>query len=185
MVRRREGNAARGSELQPHEHGDARADNSVGTHEVYDPAADSWTRLPPLPTPRNHLGAAVLGGKIHVVGGRVPGDMELTTHEIYDPATGAWTAGPPLPTGRSGIAVVAHRERLYVFGGETTGWFSSKTFHEAERFDPMTGRWEVLPPMPTARHGLGAASFGDAIYVLSGGPEPGLAFGAANERLVE
>ena len=179
------GNAARGSDLQPHEHGDARADNSVGTHEVYDPAADSWTRLPPLPTPRNHLGAAVLHGKIHVVGGRVPGDMELTAHEIYDPATGSWTTGPPLPTGRSGIAVVAHRERLYVFGGETVGWFSRKTFDEAERFDPMTSRWEVLPPMPTARHGLGAASFGEAIYVLSGGPEPGLAFGAANERLVE
>jgi hypothetical protein len=179
------GNAAGGAGLRPHEHGVPAADNSVGTHEVYDPVADTWTRLAPLPTPRNHLGAAVIEGKIHVVGGRVPGDMELTIHEIYDPATGSWTAGPPLPTGRSGIAVVAHRERLYVFGGETVRRFSSKTFDEAERFDPGTERWEVLPPMPTARHGLGAASFGDAIYVLSGGPEPGLSLGAANEWLVE
>lgn len=179
------GNAASGAGLQPHEHGTPEEDNSVGTHEVYDPAADSWTRLAPLPTPRNHLGAAVLGGRIHVVGGRVPGDMELTTHEVYDPPTGAWTAAPPLPTGRSGIAVVEHQGRLYVFGGETVGRFSSSTFDEAERFDPATGRWEALPPMPTARHGLGAAAFGDAIYVLSGGPRAGLSFGAANERLVE
>lgn len=179
------GNAAGGAGLRPHEHGVPEADNSVGTHEVYDPAADTWTRLAPLPTPRNHLGAAVIDGKIHVVGGRVPGDMELTTHEIYDPATGSWTAGPPLPTGRSGIAVVTHGGRLYVFGGETVRRFSSKTFDEAERFDPGTGRWEVLPPMPTARHGLGAATFGDAIYVLGGGPEPGLSLGTANERLVE
>jgi N-acetylneuraminic acid mutarotase len=178
------GNAA-GGDLPPHEHGAPQADNSVGTHEVYDPAADAWVRLAPMPTPRNHLGAAVVAGKIHVVGGRVRGDMELTTHEIYDPAAGSWAAGPPLPTGRSGIAVVAHRGFVYVFGGETVRTLSSKTFDDAERFDPATGRWERLPPMPTARHGLGAASVGEAIYVLSGGPEPGLAFGTANERLSE
>jgi N-acetylneuraminic acid mutarotase len=179
------GTAARGAGLPPHEHGTPQADQSVGTHEVYDPAADAWTRLAPMPTPRNHLGAAVIGGKIHVIGGRVSGDMELTTHEIYDPAAGSWTAGPPVPTGRSGIAVVAHRGLIYVFGGETVRTLSSKTFDEAERFDPATGRWERLPPMPTPRHGLGAASVGEAIHVLSGGPRPRLAFGAANERLVE
>lgn len=179
------GNAARGVTLEPHEHGAAAGDRSVGTHEVYDPAQDTWTRSEPMPTPRNHLGAAAVAGKIHVVGGRVPGDMELSTHEIYDPATDTWAEGPPMPTGRSGIAVVAHRDRLYVFGGETVRWFSSKTFDDAERFDPATGRWAVLPPMPTARHGLGAASLAGAIYVLSGGPRPGLTFGVANERLVE
>jgi N-acetylneuraminic acid mutarotase len=179
------GNAASGVELEPHEHGSAARDRSVGTHEVYDPAQDSWTRLEPMLTARNHLGAAAIAGKIHVVGGRVPGDMELRTHEIYDPATDTWAAGPPMPTGRSGIAVVAHGERLYVFGGETVRRFSSKTFDEAERFDPATGRWEILPPMPTARHGLGAASLGEAIYVVSGGPRPRLTLGAANERLTE
>jgi N-acetylneuraminic acid mutarotase len=179
------GNVADASGLSPREHGARQEDNSVGTHEVYDPASDSWTRLAPMPTPRNHLGAAVGAGKIHAVGGRVNGNMELTTHEIYDPMTNSWAAGPPLPTGRSGIAVVAHGERIYVFGGETVRMFSSKTFREAERFDPATGRWERLPPMPTGRHGLGAASFGNAIYVLSGGPRPGMAFSTANERLVE
>lgn len=178
------GNAATALGLQPHDHGTPERDRSVGTHEVYDPAADTWIRLAPLGTPRNHLGAAVVGGKIHVLGGRVPGEMELTTHEIYDPATGSWTSAPPMPTGRSGIAVVAHRERVYVFGGETVRRFASRTFDEAERFDPGTGRWEALPPMPTPRHGLGAAAVGDGIYVVSGGPRPRLAFGDANERLV-
>jgi N-acetylneuraminic acid mutarotase len=179
------GNAARGVDLEPHDHGAAAEDRSVGTHEVYDPALDAWTRREPMLTARNHLGAAAIAGKIHVVGGRVPGDMELITHEIYDPATDTWEAGPPLPTGRSGIAVVAHRGRLYVFGGETVRRWSSRTFDDAERFDPATSRWEVLPPMPTARHGLGAASLGEALYVLSGGPKPGLTLSAANERLVE
>ncbi len=179
------GNAAGGVDLEPHDHGVSASDRSVGTHEAYDPKRDTWTRLEPMPTARNHLGAAAIAGKIHVVGGRVPGDMELTTHEVYDPATDTWSEGPPVPTGRSGIAVVAHRGRLYVFGGETVRRFSSRTFEEAERFDPGTGRWELLPPMPTARHGLGAASLGEAIYVVSGGPEPGLTLGVANERVVE
>ncbi|MGH7562404.1 MAG: Kelch repeat-containing protein [Gemmatimonadales bacterium] len=174
------GNVAGGAGLPPHEHGAPQSDNSVATHEVYDPAADTWTRLAPMPTSRNHLGAAVIGGRIHAMGGRNSTTMQLTTHEIFDPATGAWTLGPAVPTGRSGIAVVAHRGRVYVFGGE----IQSKTFDEAERFDPSTGRWERLPPMPTARHGLGAASFAEAVYVISGGPQPGFAFGAANERLL-
>jgi N-acetylneuraminic acid mutarotase len=177
------GNAPRGRELPAHEHGVSRSDRSVGTHELYDPATDSWTRLTPMPTARNHLGAAVIGGRIHAVGGRVPGDMELTTHEVYDPGTDSWTAAPPLPTGRSGIAVLACRGRLYVFGGETVRLLVRKTFEQAERFDPATGRWQRLPPLPTARHGLGAVALGDAIYVVSGGPRPGLTFSDANERL--
>ncbi len=178
------GNAPNGADLAPHEHGATQGDNSVATHEVYDPATNAWTRLPPMPTPRNHLGAAAVGGALHVVGGRVGGDMELTTHEIYDPAAGSWTGGAPLPTGRSGIAVVAHGGRVYVFGGETVGILRRKTFDDAERYDPASGRWERLPPMPSSRHGLGAASLAGAIHVLSGGPTPGLAFGTANERLV-
>ena len=177
------GNASQ-SGLPAHEHGTAREDLSVATHEVYDPATNTWTRLPPMPTPRNHLGAATLAGRIHAVGGRVESELELTTHEIFDPATGAWSTGPALPTGRSGIAVVAHDGKAYVFGGETVTQSSSKTFNEAERYDPTGNRWERLPPMPTARHGLGAAAVGDGIYVISGGPQPGFAFGTANERLV-
>jgi hypothetical protein len=44
--------------------------------------------------------------------------------------------------------------------------------------------WEALPPMPTPRHGLGAAAIGDRIYVVSGGSQPGLAFSTANEALI-
>ena len=35
----------------------------------YDLAADSWTPMPDLPTPRHGLGAGLLGSHIHVVGG--------------------------------------------------------------------------------------------------------------------
>lgn len=158
-------------------------DRSVNVHEVYDPADDRWTRLQPMPTPRNHIGAAAVNGRIHVVLGRADGDYTLATHEIYDPATDSWSEGPPVPTGRSGVAVLEHGGLLYAFGGERLDQPNERTFDDAERFDPGTGTWERLPPMPTARHGLGAAAIGNAIYVLSGGPGPAFTFGDTNERL--
>jgi N-acetylneuraminic acid mutarotase len=176
------GNAANAQELGAHDHrvgGDA---SSVGTHEVYDPATNTWTRRAPMPTPRNHHAAAVLQGRIHAVGGRVGGDFTMTTHEIYDPTRDAWTAAPPLPTGRSGIAAVALDGRLYVFGGEVFGAIH-KTFSEAERYDPRANRWQAMPPMPTARHGLGAAAALGAIHVVAGGPEPGASYSTAHEVL--
>lgn len=158
-------------------------DGSVNAHEVYDPVADAWTRLEPMPTPRNHLGATAVDGRIHAVLGRSDGNFTLTTHEIYDSATGGWSAGPPVPTGRSGVAVVEHRGMVYTFGGEQMGGSGGGTFDDAERFDPVAGVWERLPSMPSARHGLGAAAYGGSIYVLAGGPQPGFTYGTFNERL--
>lgn len=176
------GNAAGADALDHAEHGIGEDGSSVGTHEVYDPATNAWTRLAPMPTPRNHLGAAVVAGNIHVVGGRMGNDFRFTAHEVYDRSTDAWRVAPAVPTGRSGIAVVEHDGYVYVFGGETAG-LTGRTFDEAERYDARTGSWESLPPMPTARHGLGAATVGASIHVLSGGPEPGFAFSDAHEVL--
>lgn len=158
-------------------------DESVNVHEAYDPADDSWTRLRPMPTPRNHLGAAAVDGRIHAVLGRVDGDYTLTTHEIYDAAEDRWTTGPAVPTGRSGVAVLEANGRIYAFGGERLDEENRRTFDDAERFDPRTGRWDRLPPMPSARHGLGAAALDGGIHVISGGPQPAFTFGSAHERL--
>jgi hypothetical protein len=50
-------------------------------------------------------------------------------------------------------------------------------------FDTRTRRWSALPDLPTPRHGLGVVSFGGTVYVIGGGPEPGLHVSAANESL--
>jgi len=87
------GNAAGEHAVHDHEGGQIADDRSVNIHEAYDPATNRWTRLAPMPTPRNHLGAAVLNGQIHAVVGRVNRNFEMTTHEIYDPRTDSWTDG--------------------------------------------------------------------------------------------
>ena len=64
-----------------------------------------------------------------------------------------------------------------MFGGESP----SGTFNQTESYGPAKNEWRSWTPMPTARHGLGAAVLGKKVYVLSGGPTPGGSYSSANE----
>ena len=65
-----------------------------------------------------------------------------------------------------------------VVGGEERA-----TFPEVEAYDVAGGGWRALPPLPTPRHGLGVVAVGAKLYVLSGGPQPGLKVSDAAEAL--
>jgi N-acetylneuraminic acid mutarotase len=149
-------------------------ESSVRDHDVYDPTTDTWSRAAPLRVPRNHLAAVAHQGLIFAFGGRDETSFTLDAAETYDPKRDSWTAIAPLPTGRSGIgAAVFEDTRIVVFGGEVGG-AAGRTFGEAEAYDPATNTWEALAPMPTPRHGLGVAAAGGDIFVIAGGPQPGL-----------
>ena len=42
-------------------------------------------------------------------------------------------------------------------------------FAQNEAYDPATDSWTTMAPMPTPRHGTGAAVVGNAIYITAGG----------------
>ena len=75
----------------------------LNTVECYDPKTKRWSALPPMPTARCRMGAAVLGGKLYVVGGMGAGWNMLNTLECYDPKTEQWRVLPPMPTARCSI----------------------------------------------------------------------------------
>ena len=74
-------------------------------------------------------------------------------------------------------AASINNNSTYVFGREER----SKTFNNNEKYDVINNRWSIEPPMPTAHHGLAAVAIGDKIYVIGGGPEPGLSVTNVNE----
>ena len=78
---------------------------------------------------------------------------------------------------RSGIVAATLGGQIFVFGGE----HGRSTHANVESFDPAKNKWQGWSPMPTARHGLGAAVIGNSIYVISGGPQPGATFSSVNE----
>jgi hypothetical protein len=64
-------------------------------------------------------------------------------------------------------------------GGEEPGG----TIAEVLAYRVAERRWVQLADLPTPRHGLGVAALGGRVFVIGGGPEPGLTVSSANEAL--
>ncbi len=150
---------------------------STADFSRYDPAARTWEDLPPVPERRDHAAAGAIGGKFILAGGRGGAITSITGRvDIFDPATGKWLQGTPMPTPRGGTAAAVLGGKLYVFGGEGNAADPSGVFPQAEAYDLASNTWTKLAPMLTPRHGTGAATLGETIYIPGGATRQ--AFGA-------
>jgi len=147
----------------------------TAAHSIFDTTIGQWTTGPPAPTRRNSAAAAVIDGKIYVVGGRenrIQDDGSQLQHnlaalEVFDPETNRWESRSPMPVSSGGIAAAALDGILYVFGGEQ--WTPEQTvFAYAFAYDPANDSWRKVVDLPQARHGLAAATVGSLIYTLGG-----------------
>ena len=150
----------------------------------YDPAADNWKALAPMPSKRGSALAAVVGDKIYVIGGAatVPGSKETAiypTHvhtsvgtvEEYDPAANTWRARSPMPTPRNHAAIGVVNGKVYVIGGRVGAAFIglASDVSVVEEYDPASDQWSgPRARMPIARSALGAGVYGGRIYVAGG-----------------
>jgi N-acetylneuraminic acid mutarotase len=67
----------------------SRPDGVFPQSEVYDPRTNAWESLPPMPTPRHGIAAAVIGDRIYLPGGAtLQGLGAVATHEVFTAATG-------------------------------------------------------------------------------------------------
>jgi N-acetylneuraminic acid mutarotase len=146
---------------------------TVTTHEIYDPDKDEWSESTPLPgPPRDHMGIAVLDGKIHVFGGRINdfSDM-LVRHDVYDPKANKWTSAAPLPRPRSAGAFTVLNGLILYAGGECKpgGEVATRNaFEDVNAYDPKTDTWATLTPLPQGRHAFGAATVSGVAYFAGG-----------------
>jgi N-acetylneuraminic acid mutarotase len=138
-----------------------------------------WTSLRG-PTPREHLAAAALGRKVYAVAGRLGGiDTNQTVVESLTAGSRIWTRVPSVPQARGGTGAAAAEGRLVSVGGEAP----SGTLASVFAYDPVAGGWAPLADLPTPRHGLAVVAVGSRVYVIGGGPRPGLFVSNANESL--
>src|SRR6185295_3635661 len=91
-------------------------DKNSAALERYDPAANSWQKLPDMPTARGGLGAAIVAGHLFALGGETP-TRALGAVESYDIARKDWSKAPSMRTPRHGIGVAAIGRSLYALGG--------------------------------------------------------------------
>lgn len=145
--------------------------------EVYDPDFDTWKTLASMPTPRNSVAAAVIDGKLHVVGGNVTCGVctPLSTHEVYDPATDTWLSSDfgdvaPMPVALNSPAAVAIGGKLYVVGGQNNLGNSTGIL---QVYDQATNTWDTSnAPMPTNRDAPAVGVINGKLYAVGGISRP-------------
>jgi N-acetylneuraminic acid mutarotase len=131
---------------------------------------DFWVSRASMPVASRSFGAAVVDGKVYVIGGKNAGNY-LHVNEEYDPATDTWTTRASMPTPRYYLAVAVYQNKIYCIGGSngTDPITGADTVTGAnEVYDPATNTWASKVPMPTARDGLIVNVVNGKIYLIGG-----------------
>jgi hypothetical protein len=146
-----------------------RAGVSLAGAEVYDPAADSWTDVPPMSVPRALATATSLeDGEVLVAGGYDDATGELRSAELYDPATSRWSPTGSLAEARDAATATAlpSGEVLVAGGGDRSGALAS-----AELYRPASGAWRTAASMAGVRREAAAALMSDGSVLVAGGED--------------
>lgn len=139
------------------------------TAEYMDEKGNRWA-------PRNNMVAAigagsvaVLNGELYLVGGNGPGSLNtVATVQKYTPGD-YWLTASPISVARGYMATASAatvNNQVYAIGGRLTSSTSPVATHEM--YNPTTGTWTTLAPLPSAVWGAAAAAVLGKIYVIGG-----------------
>jgi len=156
------------------------------------PAVDAeWTLAGQLFPSRPGFGAAVVGNRIHVLGGLDEKGCPVATHQAFDPARDVWTVLEPMPTPRSEPALAVLDDELFVLGGRECwplaqwsrpAWLSflRRSSAAAEVYSARKNQWLKARNLPTPVTRAGAAMrAGEGELHLVGGLVKGI-FGSGS-----
>lgn len=146
---------------------------SQDSFACFDPQTGVWTELPAMPSGRSSHDAAVMDGKLYVVGGwNMQGADNTVWHttalvcDLNQPEL-KWMEIATPPFQRRAVSVAAHKGMIYVIGGMTE---SGSTTTEVSVFDPASNTWSAAPKLSgTGMEGFGTSSFAahDRLIVTS------------------
>jgi N-acetylneuraminic acid mutarotase len=142
---------------------------NVAPAEVYDPASNAWTDLPPLPAPRNHVSGFVFGANVCVAGGRSPATARV---DCFNFESSSWVRLPDLPRATSGAGTVTlDGGAAVILGGE-----NAQETMISDQFArlPNPDGWMSAEAMLVPRHGFELANFQGRAWACGGGSLPGL-----------
>ncbi len=129
---------------------------------VYNVKSKEWSSAAPLPAPRGGHAAAVLAGRIHVVGGG-NSRSTLADHSVFDPSTDRWSELAPLPHAEGSPAAVVLDGKLYAIGGRG----GSKDFGDVMVYDKDANSWSAGPVIEP-RATCGAVVCRGSIFLIGG-----------------
>jgi N-acetylneuraminic acid mutarotase len=128
-----------------------------------------WRTIAPLATARANPASAELDGIVYAAGGFGKGTAILDQVEKFDPGEGSWSPSQRLPQRRGAAGAATLGGLLYVAGGfiiddDGTGHVTDSMV----AYNPRTGAWRTMAPMPTARYRLRLVAAGRHLYAIGG-----------------
>ncbi|MGH8320369.1 MAG: Kelch repeat-containing protein, partial [Gammaproteobacteria bacterium] len=134
---------------------------------VYDPNAQTWTAIAPLPAASERPASAFIGGKLYVADGWDASGNPTATLRIYDPSTNTWSTGAnnPAPEG-GGVGVAVLNNKMFLIGGCPTGSSCGDT--PVVSYDPASDSWTTLAPYPHAISWESCGAVSGTLYCAGG-----------------
>jgi len=132
----------------------------------YDPAANTWDTVAPLPWPRWGLAGCDCGGEIYAIGGyssNVLGYKRTVARFTPDSGAGRWEVVESLYTPRTSPAATIAAGRMCAVGGLYFGALPS-----FESYTPGAGWYQYKRTMRVARSGAAAVGWGKWLCAIGG-----------------
>ena len=140
--------------------GGSNAGGSVSTAYRYDPRADAWTALAPLPEPLSALSAVSDGTSIYLLNG---GAFSAHLYR-YDPLTDRYSARADAPSGTYAQAAAYLNGQVLRIGGQTSGGRTSSV----DLYNTVSNTWSGGPTYPQAATFLMITAINGVVYGAGG-----------------
>lgn len=149
----------------------AFSNNWLRTNQSYDTTIGTWATHSVAPgSGRGFVSAESVDGKVYLMGGVnsyiVP---DFRYNHAFDPVSNSWETLPDLPIYRSQHGSATIDGRIYLVGGGYRLQHNSpQMVSQVDVFDPSTGQWSQVAPLPTPRRQLMVVAAEEKIYAIGG-----------------
>ncbi len=143
----------------------------------YDIDKDRYTAAPLLPETRGGGGLALVGRKLHYMGGVMEDrDTDSPDHWVLDLSKkrAKWKSAAPMPSPRNQFGTVTFNGKIYAIAGQFHHDSGQLDQPRVDIYDPKTDSWSKGPALPHGHSHAEGGTFvhGGRIFVIGGHATP-------------
>ena len=148
--------------------GGRNSEGPLSAMECYVPSTNQWQPKASLDVARCCHASATANGRVLVTGGYINNAYSRTACS-YEVTSDSWHEKAPLSTPRGWHCSVSLGERVYVAGGSQLGPRGERVdVLTVEMYNPFTGQWSYVSPLPTGVSTAGATMLGRRVLLAGG-----------------